>query len=125
MIQIVNLITWISVLLLLYAAWTDFSTWKIPNTLVLALVTLYALRAVAVMLGSGDAGAVRCFSSTGIGGDAGAGLLMFVLGVVLWAFRCSAPATPSSSCRSAFSSAGTACCRFRYLSPRPRRRDTC
>jgi len=86
MIQIVNLITWISVLLLLYAAWTDFRTWKIPTTLVLALVTLYALRAVAVMLGSGDAGAAL-FSSTGIGGDAGAGLLMFVLGVVLWAFR--------------------------------------
>ena len=87
MIQIVNLTTWLSVLLLLYAGWTDFRTWKIPNTLVLALVTLYALRAVAVMLGSGDAGADRCFAPTGIGGDAGAGLLLFALGVVPLGFR--------------------------------------
>ncbi|MBB6224931.1 Flp pilus assembly protein protease CpaA [Rhizobium leguminosarum] len=47
---------------------------------------LYALRAVAVMLGSADVGAAL-FASSGIGGDVGAGLLMFMLGVVLWAFR--------------------------------------
>ncbi|WP_431322970.1 A24 family peptidase [Rhizobium sp. YTU87027] len=86
MMQIVAFTSWISILLFLYAAWTDFRTWKIPNTLVLALVTLYALRAVAVMLGSDDVGAAL-FASTGIGGDVGAGLLMFMLGVVLWAFR--------------------------------------
>lgn len=86
MVQLVNLTTWLSVLLFLYAAWTDFRTWKIPNTLLLALVTLYALRAVAVMLGSEDVGATL-FASTGIGGDVGAGLLMFVLGILLWAFR--------------------------------------
>ncbi|MBB3352480.1 pilus assembly protein CpaA [Rhizobium lentis] len=84
--DIVVFINSISVLLFLYAAWTDFRTWKIPNAVVLALVTLYALRAVAVMLGSEDVGAAL-FASSGIGGDLGAGLLMFVLGVALWAFR--------------------------------------
>ncbi|PKA43793.1 pilus assembly protein CpaA [Rhizobium sullae] len=86
MLQIVGFTTWLSVLLFLYAGWTDFRTWRIPNTLVLALVTLYALRAVAVILGSEDVGATL-FAPTGIGGDVGAGLLMFALGVVLWAFR--------------------------------------
>jgi prepilin peptidase CpaA len=57
MVKMIDVISSISVLLFLYAAWTDFRTWKIPNTIVLALVTLYALRAVAVMLGSEDVGA--------------------------------------------------------------------
>lgn len=86
MLEIVAFINWLLVLLFLYAAWTDFRTWKIPNTLVLALVALYALRAAAVMLGSEDVGAAL-FASSGIGGDIGAGLLMFMLGVGLWAFR--------------------------------------
>ncbi|MFL5009741.1 prepilin peptidase [Rhizobium sp.] len=86
MLTMFDVISSISVLLFLYAAWTDFRTWKIPNTIVLALVTLYALRAVAVMLGSEDVGAAL-FASSGIGGDVGAGLLMFILGVMLWAFR--------------------------------------
>ncbi|MBB4194397.1 prepilin peptidase CpaA [Rhizobium aethiopicum] len=86
MLELVVVINSLSVLLFLCAAWTDFRTWKIPNTLVLALVTLYALRAVAVMLGSEDVGAAL-FASSGIGGDLGAGLLMFMLGVALWAFR--------------------------------------
>ncbi|APO73389.1 prepilin type IV endopeptidase protein [Rhizobium etli 8C-3] len=85
MIPIVSFTTWLAVLLFLYAGWTDFQTWKIPNTLVLALIALYALRAVAVMVSSEDIGATL-FALTGIGGDVGAGLLMFVLGVVLWAF---------------------------------------
>ncbi|MDK4735500.1 prepilin peptidase [Rhizobium sp. CNPSo 3490] len=84
--DIVVFINSISVLLFLYAAWTDFRTWKIPNAVVLALVTLYALRALAVMLGSEDVGAAL-FASSGIGGDLGAGLLMFMLGVALWTFR--------------------------------------
>ncbi|MBY5445889.1 pilus assembly protein CpaA [Rhizobium leguminosarum] len=86
MLKMFDVISSISVLLFLSAAWTDFRTWKIPNTIVLALVTLYALRAVAVMLGSEDVGAAL-FASSGIGGDVGAGLLMFMLGVALWAFR--------------------------------------
>ncbi|EGE56908.1 prepilin peptidase [Rhizobium phaseoli] len=84
--DVVVFINSISVLLFLYAAWTDFRTWKIPNTIVLALVTLYALRAMVVIFGSEDVGAAL-FASSGIGGDVGAGLLMFMLGVVLWAFR--------------------------------------
>ncbi|PDT27134.1 pilus assembly protein CpaA [Rhizobium sp. L9] len=86
MLEMVVVINSLSVLLFLCAAWTDFRTWKIPNTLVLALVTLYALRALAVMLGSEDVGAAL-FASSGIGGDLGAGLLMFMLGVALWTFR--------------------------------------
>ncbi|MGR4842498.1 prepilin peptidase [Rhizobium sp. LARHSG275] len=86
MVKMIDVISSISVLLFLYAAWTDFRTWKIPNTIVLALVTLYALRAVGVMLGSEDVGAAL-FASSGIGGDVAAGLLMFMLGVALWAFR--------------------------------------
>ncbi|SCB60684.1 prepilin peptidase CpaA [Rhizobium aethiopicum] len=86
MLKIVVFINSLLVLLFIYAAWTDFRTWKIPNTLVLALVTLYALRAAAVMLGSEDVGAAL-FASSGIGGDIGAGLLMFMLGVGLWALR--------------------------------------
>ncbi|MBB2680417.1 UNVERIFIED_ORG: prepilin peptidase CpaA [Rhizobium esperanzae] len=86
MLEMVVVINSLSVLLFLYAAWTDFRTWKIPNTVVLALVTLYALRAAVVILGSEDVGAAL-FASSGIGGDVGAGLLMFMLGVALWAFR--------------------------------------
>ncbi|MBX4950555.1 pilus assembly protein CpaA [Rhizobium binae] len=86
MLETVVVINSLSVLLFLYAAWTDFRTWKILNTVVLALMTLYALRAVVVLLGSDDVGAAL-FAASGIGGDVGAGLLMFMLGVVLWAFR--------------------------------------
>jgi len=42
--QMIDVISSLSVFLFLYAAWTDFRTWKIPNTIVLALVALYALR---------------------------------------------------------------------------------
>jgi prepilin peptidase CpaA len=86
MLAMIVVVNSLSVLLFLYAAWTDFRTWKIPNTVVLALVALYGLRAVAVMLGSEDLGATL-FASSGIGGAVGAGLLMFMLGVALWAFR--------------------------------------
>ncbi|EJZ22973.1 prepilin peptidase [Rhizobium sp. Pop5] len=86
MLKMIDVISSLSVFLFLYAAWTDFRAWKIPNSVVLALVALYALRAVAVMLGSEDVGAAL-FASSGIGGDLGAGLLMFMLGVILWTFR--------------------------------------
>ncbi|MBX4906433.1 MULTISPECIES: prepilin peptidase [Rhizobium] len=86
MLQMVNVTSSLAVFLFLYAAWTDFRTWKIPNAVVLALVTLCALRAVALILGSDDVGAAL-FASSGIGGDIAAGLLMFMLGVALWAFR--------------------------------------
>ena len=86
MLQMVGIISALSVFLFLFAAWSDFRTWKIPNAVVLALVTLYALRAVAVMLSSEDIGAAL-FAPSGIGGDLGAGLLMFMLGVALWTFR--------------------------------------
>jgi len=71
MLQVIHVISSLSVFLFLYAAWTDFRTWKIPNSIVLALIALYALRAVAVILGSQDVGAAL-FASSGIGGDVGA-----------------------------------------------------
>ncbi|MBX5104535.1 pilus assembly protein CpaA [Rhizobium lentis] len=86
MLHMIDVVNYLAVFLFLYAAWTDFRTWKIPNSLVLALVTLYAVRAVAELLGSEDVGAAL-FASSGIGGDVAAGLLMFMLGVMLWAFR--------------------------------------
>ncbi|MBX4959666.1 pilus assembly protein CpaA [Rhizobium lentis] len=86
MLHMIDVVNYLAVFLFLYAAWTDFRTWKIPNSLVLSLVTLYAVRAVAELLGSEDVGAAL-FASSGIGGDVGAGLLMFMLGVMLWAFR--------------------------------------
>ncbi len=85
MTQIINIITALSVLLFLYAAWSDFRSWKIPNGAILALLALYGLRTLAGLLTTGDIGAAL-FSSTGFGGDAAAGLLLFVLGVALWSF---------------------------------------
>jgi len=85
MTQTINIITAISVLLFIYAAWSDFRSWKIPNGAILALLALYCLRALAGLLTTDDVGAAL-FSSTGIGGDVGAGLLLFALGVGLWTF---------------------------------------
>lgn len=85
MTEIINIVTAVSILVFLYAAWSDFRSWKIPNGAILALLALYCLRAVAALLTTEDIGAAL-FSSTGIGGDVGAGLLLFALGVGLWAF---------------------------------------
>ncbi|WP_331372341.1 prepilin peptidase [Sinorhizobium chiapasense] len=86
MIQTVNIFTVLSVLLFLYAAWSDFRSWKIPNAAVLALVGLYAVNAAVALMTTDDIGAAL-FSFTGIGGDVGAGLLLFALGFALWLFR--------------------------------------
>jgi len=84
MTEIINIITAISILIFLYAAWSDFRSWKIPNAAILALLILYCLRAAVKLLATGDVGA-ELFSSAGLGGDVGAGLLLFTLGIVLWA----------------------------------------
>ncbi|MDK1375451.1 MULTISPECIES: prepilin peptidase [unclassified Sinorhizobium] len=86
MIQTVNIFTVLSVLLFLHAAWSDFRSWKIPNAAVLALVGLYAVNAAVALLTTDDIGAAL-FSFNGIGGDVGAGLLLFALGFALWLFR--------------------------------------
>ncbi|NRP69596.1 hypothetical protein ILFOPFJJ_00468 [Ensifer psoraleae] len=86
MMPTVNLFTALAVLLFLYAAWSDFRSWKIPNAAILALVGLYAVNAAVALLMAEDIGAAL-FSSAGIGGDVGAGLLLFVLGFGLWLFR--------------------------------------
>jgi prepilin peptidase CpaA len=85
MTQIINIVTAVSILVFIYAAWSDFRSWKIPNGAILALLALYCLRAAASLLMTDDIGAAL-FSSAGIGGDVGAGLLLFTLGVGLWAF---------------------------------------
>ncbi|MBZ7925971.1 pilus assembly protein CpaA [Ensifer adhaerens] len=86
MIEVFNIIPWTAGLVFLYAAWSDFQRWRIPNGAVLALIAVYALGAALKLLVVEDVGATL-FSLSGIGGDVGAGLLLFTLGVVLWAFR--------------------------------------
>jgi len=86
MMEKFNIITLVAALLLLYSAWSDFQRWRIPNGVVLALVATYALGAAAKLMTTLDIGAAL-FALGGIGGDIGAGLLLFALGVTLWAFR--------------------------------------
>ncbi len=93
MITSINIITIATVFLLLYAAWSDFRLWKIPNGVVLALIVVYALDATLRLLMPEQAGALAgdvgamLFSWDGIGGDLAAGLLLFALGFALWCFR--------------------------------------
>lgn len=86
MTQTINIITLVAAALFLYSAWSDFQRWRIPNAAILALVAAYALNAAMRLVTTQDVGATL-FSLDGIGGDIGAGLLLFALGVVLWAFR--------------------------------------
>ncbi|OAP37674.1 pilus assembly protein CpaA [Sinorhizobium glycinis] len=86
MIGEINILIVSTVLLLLYAAWSDFRLWKIPNAIVLALTAVYALQAALKLLTAEDVGAAL-FSSSGIAGDVGAGLLLFALGFGLWSFK--------------------------------------
>ncbi len=66
------------------AAVSDFRSWKIPNTLVLALVALYAVMRVGRLLLEPGLGV---FSMAGLYGDLAAAGLLFVLGVALWIAR--------------------------------------
>ncbi|WOS65167.1 prepilin peptidase [Sinorhizobium fredii] len=86
MIAEINILIVATVLLLLYAAWSDFRLWKIPNPIVLALIAVYALHAALQLLTADDVGAAL-FSASGIAGDIGAGLLLFTLGFGLWSFK--------------------------------------
>ncbi|OMQ46675.1 prepilin peptidase [Ensifer sp. 1H6] len=86
MINVINIIPLAAVLVFLYAAWSDFQRWRIPNEVVLALVAIYVFGAAASLLTTQDIGATL-FSLDGIGGAVAAGLLLLALGVVLWAFR--------------------------------------
>lgn len=85
MVAITQILTLIAAALFLYAAWSDFRRWRIPNGTIAALVVLYAIVALASMMTTTDRGAAL-FSPTGIGGDVAAGLLLFALGTVLWSF---------------------------------------
>ncbi len=98
MIASINIITITSIFLLLYAAWSDFRFWKIPNGAVLALIVVYALDATLRLITAKQAGGAlgllmeedlgaMLFSWSGIGGDLAAGLLLFALGFALWCFR--------------------------------------
>ncbi|MEI3854623.1 MULTISPECIES: prepilin peptidase [unclassified Ensifer] len=82
----INIIPLGAVMLFLYAAWSDFQCWRIPNGVVLALVAIYVLGAIARLATTPDIGATL-LSLDGIGGEVAAGLLLFTLGVALWAFR--------------------------------------
>ncbi|MBP2237512.1 prepilin peptidase CpaA [Sinorhizobium kostiense] len=98
MIASIDIITITSVFLFLYAAWSDFRLWKIPNGTVLALIVVYALDATLRLMTAKQAGGAlgllteedlgaTLFSLNGIGGDLAAGLLLFALGFALWCFR--------------------------------------
>ncbi|WFU47174.1 pilus assembly protein CpaA [Sinorhizobium terangae] len=98
MTETVDIITGVAILLFLYTAWSDFRFWKIPNAVVLALIALYALSAALKLTTAEQAGGAlgqmmaqdtgaTLFSSTGVGGDIGAGLLLFGLGFGLWSFK--------------------------------------
>ncbi|MEY9627243.1 prepilin peptidase [Sinorhizobium fredii] len=98
MIGEINILIVATVLLLLYAAWSDFRFWKIPNSIVLALIVVYAFSAALKLLMAEQAGGAlgelmaddlgaELFSSSGIAGDIGAGLLLFTLGFGLWSFK--------------------------------------
>ncbi|MCG5481021.1 prepilin peptidase [Sinorhizobium alkalisoli] len=98
MIAGINIVTIAGVFLLLYAAWSDFRLWKIPNGVVLALIVVYALGATLRLMEAKEAGGAlgllmeqdlgaTLFSFAGIGGDLAAGLLLFALGFTLWCFR--------------------------------------
>ncbi|WDZ80746.1 prepilin peptidase (plasmid) [Ensifer adhaerens] len=82
----INIIPLVATLVFFYAAWSDFQRWRIPNGAILALITIYALGAIVRLTTTQDIGATL-FSLDGIGGEVGAGLLLFTLGVALWAFR--------------------------------------
>jgi prepilin peptidase CpaA len=78
----------------LYAAWSDFRFWKIPNGLVLALIAVYTLGvALRLMMPEQAGGALAedigatLFSSAGIAGDLAAGIVLFALGFALWCFK--------------------------------------
>lgn len=89
----INIIMIASVFLFLYAAWSDFRFWKIPNGIVLALIAVYAFGTVLrFMIPDQSGGALAddfgatLFSSTGIAGDLVAGIVLFILGFALWSF---------------------------------------
>jgi prepilin peptidase CpaA len=77
--------------LILVAAWQDFTSWKIRNWTVLALLGVYICLALWRWLAPAEnlAGGVlyALGPSTPIYGDVAAGLLLFTIGVVLWALR--------------------------------------
>ncbi|APG85565.1 CpaA pilus assembly protein CpaA [Sinorhizobium americanum CCGM7] len=86
MIGEINILIVATVLLLLYAAWSDFRLWKIPNAIVLALTAVYGLHAALQLLTAEDVGAAL-LSSNGIAGDLVSGVLLFILGFTFWSFR--------------------------------------
>lgn len=77
-----------AVVLLLVAAWQDFTTWKIRNWTVLSLVAAYALVALGRWLAPGVGGVLDTLDAgSPLAGDLAAGALLFAIGVVLWLLR--------------------------------------
>jgi len=74
-------------LLILWAAWQDFLTWKIRNATVLALIAVYGVMAVGrywwAYRSAGDLADMHSI----VLGDLAAALLLFAIGFVLWMFR--------------------------------------
>ena len=81
----------IAAALIVIAAWQDFTTWKIRNWTVLALLAVYTLLALLRWLMpnygllEGAHGGIA--ASPPLYGDLAAGLLLFAIGFVLWALK--------------------------------------
>lgn len=69
-------------LCLLYAAFTDFRSWKIPNKIVWALILLFAIYAACRPYVSAE-----WFPPVHILSALGAGALLFATGFLLWQFK--------------------------------------
>ncbi|MCT7374646.1 A24 family peptidase [Chelativorans salis] len=72
--------------LMIYAAYEDFTRWKIPNAVVLALVAAYAALALVRWMTpqEGDVLAELDGMRPSLYGDLAAGLLLFLIGFALW-----------------------------------------
>ena len=87
MIMIEYLIVFAASALILVAAWQDFCTWKIRNWTVLALLAVYACLALLRWLMPSNGLLDELGARSPLYGDLGAGLLLFVIGFVLWALK--------------------------------------
>lgn len=71
----------IAVGLLLWAAFTDFTNWKIPNSTVLSLIATYGVLVLALLLAGTEDLAAR------LTGDLAAATALFILGFGFWVFK--------------------------------------
>lgn len=74
-------------ILVLWAAWQDFLTWKIRNGTVLALIAVYVVLAAANYLWRYRYSGTLPAGHLSLASDLGAALLLFAVGFALWLVR--------------------------------------